>query len=180
MSIDLKALFWELYKCPVEVDVENILKKYNIIGSSKNWRPYGGNENNYGVVENQQASPIPALVEKLTNGIDAILEKRCLEENIDPKCDKAPRSVEDGIKTFFPKHENWDLSSKRHKQAEMLQILADGPRGETSLVIYDPRSFPDRPRTADKVPNIYRYPHEHSPQNLPERHRSLYLSLICS
>lgn len=121
-------LFWELYRCPVEDHVTNALDKYGLLNSPENWKPYGGNENNFGVVENQQASPIPALVEKVTNGIDAILEKRCLEDGIDPKSDQAPRSIEDGVATFFPDHSNWDLGKSRRIQAETLQILADGPR----------------------------------------------------
>jgi len=137
MTSTAEKLFWELYQCPIESDVEGILKKHNLTNSPENWRPYGGNENNYGVVENQQASPIPALVEKLTNGIDAILEKRCLEKGINPKSSEAPRSIDEAVEEFFPNHANWDLSINRKKQAEALQILADGPRGETSLTIYD-------------------------------------------
>ncbi|RME04382.1 MAG: hypothetical protein D6816_09780 [Bacteroidetes bacterium] len=63
--------------------------------------------------------------------------KRCLEEGIDPKSPQAPRSVEDAVKRFFPNAKNWDLPSFRAQQAEAIQILADGPRFNTSLVIYD-------------------------------------------
>ncbi|MBL4828321.1 MAG: hypothetical protein JKY55_00245 [Aliivibrio sp.] len=137
MSINVEALFWDLYNSHIEADVENILQKYNLIDSPKNWKPYGDNENNYAIVENQQAAPVPALIEKLTNGIDAILEKRCLEEGIDPKSPKAPKSVEEGINQFFPEHTNWDLPAGRRQQAEMLQVIAHGPKKDTSIVVYD-------------------------------------------
>ena len=135
--MELEALFWTLYRCPVEADVQVVLKNAGLLDSPTNWKPYGGSENNYGVVENQQASPIPALVEKITNGIDAILERRCLEEGIDPKSPEAPKSVPEGVAKFFPDHKNWDLTAHRKQQSEMLQIVADGPRMETSLVIFD-------------------------------------------
>jgi len=135
--VELETLFWTLYRCPVEADVQTVLKNAGLLNSPTNWKPYGGNENNYGVVENQQASPIPALVEKITNGIDAILERRCLEEGIEPKSPEAPKSVPEGVAQFFPDHKNWDLTAHRKQQSEMLQIVADGPRLETSLVIFD-------------------------------------------
>lgn len=135
--MDVEALFWKLYRCPVEADVHSVLEDAGLLESPPNWKPYGGNENNYGVVENQQASPIPALVEKITNGIDAILERRCREEGIDPKSPDAPKSIPDGVAQFFPDHKNWDLAAHRKQQSEMLQIIADGPRMETSLVVFD-------------------------------------------
>ena len=135
--INVEQLFWDLYRAPVEKDVEEVLKRYSLHDNSGNWRPYGGTESNFSIVENQQASPIPALIEKITNGIDAILMRRCLEEGIDPKSPQAPRSIQDAVNRFFLDHKNWDLSSNRRSQAKRLQILADGPRNETSLIIYD-------------------------------------------
>ena len=135
--MNVEKLFWDFYKAPVENEVEKILKRYSLLNSPANWRPYGGNESNFSVVENQQASPIPALIEKITNGIDAILMRRCIEEGVDPRSEEAPRTIEDGVNRFFPDHKNWDLGKERSIQAERLQILADGPRMDTSLVIYD-------------------------------------------
>ena len=135
--MNIEDLFWSLFRCPVEGEVYSVLEDAGLLNSPANWRPYGGNDNNYGVVENQQASPIPALVEKITNGIDAILERRCLEEKIDPKSADAPGSIQEGVARFFPNQKNWDLNAYRKKQSEKAQIIADGPRMETSLVIFD-------------------------------------------
>ena len=137
LGVNAEDLFWQLYRCPIEGDVHTVLKEAYLLEFPDNWKPYGGNDNNYGVVENQQASPIPALVEKVTNGIDAILERRCFEEGLDPKSPKSPGSIQEGVSTFFPDHKNWDLTAHRKQQSEMLQIIADGPRMETSLVIFD-------------------------------------------
>ena len=135
--MNIEQLFWDLYRAPVEAEVEKILERYLLLNSSSNWRPYGQNESNFSVVENQQASPIPALIEKITNGIDAILMRRCLEEGTDPRSEEAPRSIETAVGRFFPDNKNWDLGSMRRVQAERLQILADGPKMNTSLIVYD-------------------------------------------
>ena len=132
--INTEKLFDDLYWANTESEVTEILLS---VQDNLTWKPYGNNESNFGVMEAQQAEPVPALVEKLTNSIDAILMKRCLEEGIDPKSKKAPKSVEGAIKEFFPNAQNWDLPEHRRQQAESLQILAHGPRRETSLVIYD-------------------------------------------
>ncbi len=134
---DIEKLFWRFFNSHTEDEVEDILKDYGLIESAENWKPYGNNENNYAIVENQQAAAVPALIEKLTNGIDAILEKRCLEEDIDPKSSTAPQSVEEAVAQFFPNHKNWDLATGRKDQAEMLQVIAQGPKRNTSLVVYD-------------------------------------------
>lgn len=63
--------------------------------------------------------------------------RRCIEEGIGPRSEEAPRTIEDGVNRFFPDHKNWDLGKERSIQAERLQILADGPRMDTSLIIYD-------------------------------------------
>lgn len=137
VSIEPSKLFNSLFKANTEEDVNEIITKNPDVFKSENWKPIGGNFSNYGVVKNQQSAPIAALIEKITNSIDAILTKRCIETGIDPKADEAPKSMEDAIKKFFPDHKNWDLPTFRRKQAESIQILADGPRMKTSLTIFD-------------------------------------------
>ena len=96
----LKSLFFRFYRAQTEVELEPEIKKAEM-DFNVDWTPYGDNESYFGVIENQQASPIPALVEKITNSIDAILMKRCYEEGIDPKSTSAPKSIEDAISIFF-------------------------------------------------------------------------------
>src|ERR1051325_8587568 len=121
-----KALFFELFHAPTEQAVdEMIFPKDHLVA----WSPLGGNERNFGVIENQQSSPIAALIEKITNSIDAILMRKCYEAGVDPKCSAAPKSMEEAIHRFFnPENQAWYLSPSRQKQAEEIQILADGPR----------------------------------------------------
>lgn len=132
-----RELFESLYECPNEAAVDRLIEQNPDAFAHDRWYPYGGTEGTFGVIENQQASPIPALVEKITNSIDAVLMRRCLESGINPKSQGAPRTMEAAVAQFFPAHRSWDLSSFRKKQAEDIQIIADGPRLDTSLIIYD-------------------------------------------
>lgn len=136
-EISNEKLFQELYLCPTEDKVDEILQKYPEKFVDKNWTPLGGNENMFGIVRNQQSNPIAALVEKVTNSIDAILTKKCLEKGISPSSNDAPKSMDEAIKIFYPECKNWDLKQNRRKQSEDIQIIADGPTKNTSVIIYD-------------------------------------------
>lgn len=83
-----------------------------------------------------QSNPIAALVEKVTNSMDAILMRKCIELGIDPKSKDAPRSMDEAVDKFFPKN-NWDLATFRRKQSEDIEIVADGPTRESAVIIYD-------------------------------------------
>lgn len=83
-----------------EDEVQGILDA--LTTDATKWTPYGDNESFYGVVENQQAHPVPALVEKITNGIDAILERKVLQAGLDIRSPEAPRSVREALDRYFP------------------------------------------------------------------------------
>ncbi len=134
---NMTQLFQALYTAQTEDEVNEIINAHPDIFREENWHYLGGNENNFAVVENQQSSPIAALIEKITNSIDAVLMKRCLEEDIDPKSEHAPKSMEEAKVKFFANHRDWDLPETRNRQAESIQIIADGPKRNTSLIIYD-------------------------------------------
>ncbi|MEQ1935656.1 MAG: hypothetical protein ABL962_17500, partial [Fimbriimonadaceae bacterium] len=106
--------------------------------TSISWSPLGGNENNYGVIENQQASPVAALIEKVTNAIDARLMRLCLEKSVDPRSALAPQSMADAIVAFFGSAcKNWHLTGSRREQGEAIQIVASGSTKHPCLLIYD-------------------------------------------
>ena len=135
--MNMRQFFDELYFAQTEDDVDKIINVRPDIFKPENWYPLGGNENNFGVIENQQSAPIAALIEKITNSIDAVLMKKCLETGINPKSNQAPQSMNKARTIFFPNHRDWDLARYRNQQAESIQILADGPKRNTSLIIYD-------------------------------------------
>lgn len=132
-----ETLFWELYRCKNEQEVDKLIQSRPKAFVSANWHPLGGKSDYFAVVENQQSNPIAALVEKLTNAIDAVLMRRCYEEQIAPRSDEAPRSLVAAIHRFFPEHSDWDLRDPRAEQARSIQILADGTSGNTSIIVYD-------------------------------------------
>jgi len=133
-----KLIFEKLYECKTEQDVERYIKDNPQFFKNENWKPIGGTESNFSIIENQQSNPIAALVEKVTNSIDAILMKKCLELNLDPKDKDAPKSMDDAIDKFYGKEaKNWDLRTFRRSQSEEIQILADGPTKESAVIIYD-------------------------------------------
>jgi len=135
----LDDLFVRFFQARSEKELDTTVQALSK-GQNVSWHPLGGNDSNFGVIENQQSNPVAASVEKLTNAIDAILMRRCLEESIDPKAQEAPQSIEEAVERFFPNHKNWDLNAWRNQQAENIQIIGNGYRGksaDTSLIIYD-------------------------------------------
>lgn len=139
----LNRLFEVLFSARDEAELQKVIESHPTIFSDANWKPLGDNKSNYGVVKNQQSNPIAALIEKVTNAIDALLTKKCYELEIDPASDEAPKTMEEAIERFYPNN-NWDLKQFRRKQAEEIQIIADGkgPRNQrnqypTSVVVYD-------------------------------------------
>lgn len=143
MESNYKKLFLTLFKAKDELELEEVIKENIEIFKDSNWKPLGGNKSNYGIVKNQQSNPIAALIEKVTNSVDALLTKKCLESGISPDSEEAPKSMGNAIERFYPKN-NWDVQSFARKQAEEIQIIADskGPYPnrngyKTSLLIYD-------------------------------------------
>ncbi|MFI8377731.1 hypothetical protein [Leeuwenhoekiella sp. NPDC079379] len=140
---DLQDLFLELFFAKDEDELDAVISKYPDFFTDDKWKPLGDNPSNYGVVKNQQSNAIAALIEKVTNSIDAILTKKCLESGINPESDEAPESMEQALETFYPDN-NWDLKTQRKEQAKEIQIIADGkgPKSKknnypTSVIVYD-------------------------------------------
>jgi hypothetical protein len=135
--MDNKELFEKLFNAPTEDEVAKIIDDNPSIFKNENWLPLGGDEKMFGIVRGQQSNPIAALVEKVTNSIDAILTRKCFEAGINPESSEAPRTMEEAIQKFFPDHKNWDMQTFRRKQSEEIQVVADGPPRNTSVIIYD-------------------------------------------
>lgn len=132
----MKELFLELFLAKTEKDISNIIDSKPEIFNKLNWKHLGGIESNYGIIENQQSSPVAALIEKVTNSIDATLMKKCYKAGIDPESLEAPGSMDEAVKLFYPNN-NWDIQTHRRIQAEEIQIIADGPTDDTAVIIYD-------------------------------------------
>lgn len=136
-SPSARILFEELFFAKTERELEQVLQKHPALLEAQNWCPLGNNLNNYAIIKNQQANPIAALIEKITNCIDAILMRRAYEEGVDPTGSDAPQSMEEAVARFFPNYKHWDLKPHRRKQSEEIQVVADGTPRDTSVIIYD-------------------------------------------
>lgn len=130
-----KATLLELLKCQTAEEIEKIIKKEKL--DEEGWLFYGGRSNNVGTVDGQMHDADNALMEKVTNSIDAILMRRCYEEGIDPR-DKntAPKTMAEAIDRFFGGKEK--LREKRSEFAkEWLRVTAEGKRDRPTITIVD-------------------------------------------
>ena len=139
--MDYKQLLFDLYNSPSSEDVYNVITKYNL-DEPKNWKPYGGIANNAGTFESQQASAENALVEKLTNSIDAILMKKCYENGINPKAKdgSVPEDMDKAIELFYGvKDGKWEniTDSERNNIAQNIQIIVSSDKTTPNVAIYD-------------------------------------------
>ena len=144
-------LFYALLKAETEDDVSKILDERGLIKSDNDWKPLGEMENNWSAAGNQQSAPAAALVEKIVNGIDAVLIYECLKKGIDPTSDKAPQSMADAAKQFFNirngRLENIE-ARERTSLASRVQLIAVGSKDVPNYLIVDkgegqsPANFP--------------------------------------
>jgi hypothetical protein len=122
-----------------------ILKKRDLLTRMLRWQYLGRMPNNQSIVHAQQSTPAAALVEKFTNGLDAILLRECKKAKIDPRSASAPASMSEAIQRWFG-----DLSSKtaseiRSLAEENLVLYATGTKARPSLSLYDAGSVAPDP-----------------------------------
>jgi hypothetical protein len=136
----MEELFWRIFNANSEDELTSIINSEAIFKDRNNWKPYGGIEGNFGTFEAQQNNAIPALVEKITNSIDATLIKECRISGIDPKSKEAPKTMIEAVEKFYqvPNGEISELGPvKRRELAENIQIIASGDQKTPSILIYD-------------------------------------------
>src|SRR5438034_3116989 len=146
-----EQLFYSLLHAETEDLVTEILKSRDLL-SADNWKPLGEMENNWSMAGNQQTAAAAALVEKVVNGIDAVLIHKCLKRGIDPESNAAPSSMGEAARLFFEipngRLENLDARD-RTSLAEMIQLIAVGSKSDPNYLIVDkgegqtPGSFPE-------------------------------------
>lgn len=142
MGLNYKKLLLDLYNAPNADALYGVILSYGL-DSSEYWKPYGNNFNNAGTFENQQSSPENALVEKLTNSIDAILMKECMIRGIQPKDktdSRVPQTINAATKMFFNvDNGKWEniVASERNRIAQDIQIILTDDRKTPNVAIYD-------------------------------------------
>lgn len=130
-----KRIFLEILKCQTSEDLEKIVINEKL--DQEGWLPYGGRSQNAGTVDGQMREADNALMEKITNSIDAILMRRCYEEGVDPRDrNSAPKTVDDAVKRFFGGREM--LRENRSSYAkEWLRLTAEGRKDRPTITIID-------------------------------------------
>ncbi len=152
--MDNKSLLNELLRTEDENLVDEILQRYGLgLEKAELWRPLGDIPNNRSVVTNQQTEATAAFVEKITNGIDAVLLAECLVRRIDPKGPKAPATMTQAVSQFFDVRDgliaNLDPRRERTELAKNIHIVAVGEKGSPCYLIVDngegqsPDDFPN-------------------------------------
>lgn len=137
---ETKKLCLELIRSESEAGAIQLLERAHLWQSSDAWQWYGGNENNFSTIGNQQSSPDTALVEKLINSVDAVLMREVLRAGIEPESSRAPHSIQDALEKFFGLYRG-RLSSidanKRSEIAENILLVATGDKKHPSYAVID-------------------------------------------
>lgn len=161
-----KEIFLQLYKAETEEEILKILEE-NDMNKNEDWRAYGDQESNYSVIGNQASSAEKALVERITNSVDAILMEKCYERGIDPKSDNTPNTTVEAINSFF----DLNFESKVNKNEKLIEKIGD------SLAIYATSKNMATYKELGKHPHvnitIYDEGEGQTPENLPRTILSL-------
>lgn len=88
--MDAEETYERIQTMSTAADVEDFIESADV-----EWKPLGGRDNNVGIVRSG-SDPAQALAERLTNGIDAVLERAVQESGTGVDSPKSPRkAVED-------------------------------------------------------------------------------------
>ena len=134
-----KDILLKLIEATNQEEVTKLIETHEFFKTCT-WVPYGGQENNAGTIKAQAPDPIGALVEKITNGIDALLTRICLDKGIDPTSSSAPQSQGEAIKQFFGnKVSEFDLSEKEVREiaSKTVRITGEGSPEKPTMSIFD-------------------------------------------
>lgn len=145
-----KEILLKLIKATTQEEVTYLI---NIHPFFKNcaWGYYGNQENNAGTIKAQAPDPVGALVEKITNGIDALLIRMCWDNKIDPVSPSAPQSQGEAIRKFFGANiADFNLSDKEVREiaSKTVRIIGEGTADKPTISVVDfgegqhPKNFP--------------------------------------
>ena len=131
--MDNLSFFYYLLKSDSEKEIDEILRNENLDKFDiDNWKIFGGDDfaNNKALVHGQNSTPEGALIEKLTNSVDALLLKEAKLLGDDPISPSSPQSVAEAVQKYFDV-EDGDIgpllrTTKMTELAENIQLFATG------------------------------------------------------
>jgi hypothetical protein len=132
-----KQLLLDLLNAEIEFMASSVLSKRGLLKDPTRWRPLGRMRNNQSVVHAQQSTAAAALVEKFTNGLDAILMRLVKAEGIDPRSPQAPSSMARAIQKYFGELSEKTMQEIRAIAEENLVLYATGTKTRPCLSLYD-------------------------------------------
>lgn len=155
-------LFGRLLRAETEQTVEAALAEWGYLSDDEAvWKPLDGNENNFTIVGNQQSDATGALVEKLINGIDAVLMRECFTRGIDPEGLFAPRAMAEAVESFFQIKDgrigNVESTAILTQLAENIRLMATSERSQTARTANPCYLIVDRGegQTPDRFPDTF-------------------------
>lgn len=155
--MQLKDLCLALIQCESEQEVIELLKKEKYWDRPENWQLFGGDENNYSIIGNQQSKPEAAIVEKIINSVDAMLMGECLRRDINPESEDAPQSIQDALFKYFRIFEGKltnIAASERSKLAENIGLVATGQKTNPNYAVFDKGEGQSPARLHDTILSI--------------------------
>lgn len=100
-NAEIKRLCEELMRADTESDVVSILEQKGLWDDETLWRDYGDTEDNISTIGGQQSRAEYALVEKITNSIDATLINKCFLSGMKPQSPDAPKTIRDAVARYY-------------------------------------------------------------------------------
>jgi len=150
--MDSFNLFNQLLVAESEDEVALALSDFGFLEHDpEDWMPLGQFENNFSTVGNQQTEASAALVEKIINGIDAVLMSECFKSGIYPEGPRAPASMAEAVQQFFKVRDGRieNLTAKQRTElADRIHLIAVGSKDTPCYLIIDkgegqtPANFP--------------------------------------
>jgi hypothetical protein len=130
-------LLQELLQAENEEAVLKALNARGLLNDGNRWRALGNMANNQSIVQAQQSTPAAALVEKFTNGVDAILLRLCKAKGIDPRGDDAPQDMAKAVREFIGDIADKTAPEVRYLAEAALVLYATGSKARPCLSLYD-------------------------------------------
>lgn len=96
----MKALGLKLLRAESEAEISRIIQSDSLMSEKDSWFPVDRRDTNFNVITNQSSTGGKAATELITNMVDAMLMKHCLEKGIDPKSPKAPPTMYRAVDVF--------------------------------------------------------------------------------
>jgi hypothetical protein len=134
-----RELLLALLECEDEVELVGTLANRGLFEpkNAKRWIALGNMANNQSVVHAQQSTAAAALVEKFTNGLDAILLRRCKAAGLNPRGVAAPQNMRKAVERWFGDLSEKTQSEIRAVAEDNLVLYATGSKSRPCIAIYD-------------------------------------------